>query len=36
MSKEIQELFEMLAEICEELHQIKDILEIIDKEREHE
>ena len=36
MSKETQELFETLAEICEELHQIKDILEIMVEEQEHE
>ena len=36
MSKGAQELFETLAEICEELHQIKDILEMMVKEQEHE
>lgn len=36
MSKETQELFETLAEICEELHQINDILEMIVEKKEHE
>lgn len=36
MSKETQELFETLAEICEELHQIKDILEMMMEEQEYE
>lgn len=34
MNKETQELFETLAEICEELHQIKDILEMMMEEQD--
>ena len=33
MSKKTQD--ETLAEICEELHQIKDILEMMMEEKEH-
>ena len=36
MNKETQELFETLAEICEELHKIRDILELMEEERKHE
>lgn len=36
MSNETQELLKTLAEICEELHKIKDILELAIEEQEHE
>lgn len=36
MSKETQELLETLAEICEQLHQIKDIIEMVVEEQEHD
>ena len=36
MDEKTQELLETLAEICEELHKIRDILELMMEEQEHD